>query len=155
MSKQQTVYITYIHATPQKVWEALTSPAFTRQFFFGRAIEIEPKVGGAFALRMENGRVDTEGKVRDWNPPRRLSVTWRVVWLEEFRDFPECIVTFDLEPAGEMVKLTMTEDHPVPIEEKYLEGGRQGWPLILSGLKTLVETGRPLPKFAPMAPGSA
>jgi hypothetical protein len=58
-------------------------------------------------------------------------------------------VTFDLEPADEMAKLTMTEEHPTPIEEKYLEGGRQGWPLILSGLKTLVETGRPLPKFVP------
>jgi uncharacterized protein YndB with AHSA1/START domain len=155
MSGQQTIYITYIHATPQKVWEALTSASFTRQFFFGRAIELEPRVGGAFALRMEDGRVDTEGKVREWNPPRRLAVTWRVVWLEEFRNLPECIVTFDLRPADEMVKLIMTEDHPTPIEEKYLEGGRQGWPLILSGLKTLLETGRPLPKYAPMAPGEA
>jgi uncharacterized protein YndB with AHSA1/START domain len=137
------------------VWEALTSASFTRQFFFGRAIELEPRVGGAFALRMEDGRVDTEGKVREWNPPRRLAVTWRVVWLEEFRNLPECIVTFDLRPADEMVKLIMTEDHPTPIEEKYLEGGRQGWPLILSGLKTLLETGRPLPKYAPMAPGEA
>lgn len=155
MSKQQTTYISYILSTPQKVWDALTSASFTRQFFFGRAIEVEPKAGGAFALRMEDGRVDTEGKVLEWNPPRRFSVTWRVVWLEEFRHLPECIVTFDLELAGEMAKLTMTEDHPTPIEEKYLEGGRQGWPLILSGLKTLLETGRPLPKFAPMAPGEA
>jgi Activator of Hsp90 ATPase homolog 1-like protein len=87
-----------------------------------------------------------------WDPPRRFSVTWRVVWLEEYRALPEAIVSFDLEPVGEMVKLTMTEDHPEPIEEKYLEGGRQGWPLILSGLKTLVETGRPLPRFEPKPP---
>jgi uncharacterized protein YndB with AHSA1/START domain len=155
LTTQPTIYITYIHATPQKVWDALTTPAFTRQYFFGRAIELESKVGGAFALRMEDGRTDTEGKVLAWDPPGRLSVSWHVVWLEEFRHLPECIVTFDLEPAGEMVKLTMTEEHPTAIEEKYLEGGRQGWPLILSGLKTLVETGRPLPKFAPMAPGEA
>jgi uncharacterized protein YndB with AHSA1/START domain len=55
MSKQRTIYITYIAGTLQRVWEALTSPSFTRQFFFGRAVEIEPRVGGAFALRMEDG----------------------------------------------------------------------------------------------------
>ncbi len=149
MSKQQTIYITYILGTPRKVWEALTSPAFTRQFFFGRAVEIEPRVGGAFVLRMEDGKADSECRVQEWNPPHRFSVTWRVVWVEEYRNFPEAIVSFDLEAMGEMVKLTMIEDHPKPIEENYLEGGRQGWPFILSGLKTLVETGRPLPKFEP------
>ena len=148
-TSQATTYITYIHAAPAKVWQALTDPAFTRQYFMGRAIEIAPKVGGRFRLLMGDGRTDTEGVVKAWEPPHRLIVTWNVVWIPEFRDFPEALVTYDLKPIGGMVKLTMTEEHPTPIEEKYLEGGRQGWPLILSGLKTLLETGRPLPRFEP------
>ena len=146
---RSTIYITYINATPETVWQGLIDPVFTRQYFMGRAIEIEPKVGGRFRLLMEDGKTDTEGVVKVWEPPQRLTVTWNVVWIPEFRDFPEAIVTYDLRTVGGMVKLTMTEEHPTPIEEKYLEGGRQGWPLILSGLKTLVETGRPLPKFEP------
>jgi uncharacterized protein YndB with AHSA1/START domain len=146
---QSTTYISYIDAPPGKIWQALIDPALTRQYFMGRAIEIEAKVGGRFRLLMDDGRTDTEGVVRAWDPPHRLTVTWNVVWIPEFRDFPEAIVTYDLKPVAGMVKLTMTEEHPTPIEEKYLEGGRQGWPLILSGLKTLVETGKPLPKFEP------
>ncbi|MBI2487128.1 MAG: SRPBCC domain-containing protein [Deltaproteobacteria bacterium] len=82
------------------------------------------------------------------DPPRRLSVTWHLEWLEEYRhNLPEAIVTFELDPLGDVVRLTMSEFHPEPIEDKYLEGGRRGWPLILSGLKSLLETGRALPKF--------
>jgi uncharacterized protein YndB with AHSA1/START domain len=146
---QSTIYITYINGTPEKVWQGLIDPAFTRQYFMGRAIEIEPRVGGRFRLLMEDGRTDTEGLVKAWEPLHRLTVTWNVVWIPEFRDFPEAIVTYELKSIGGMVKLTLTEEHPTPIAEKYLEGGRQGWPLILSGLKTLVETGKPLPKFEP------
>ncbi|HWA48314.1 MAG TPA: SRPBCC domain-containing protein [Dongiaceae bacterium] len=127
----------------------LVDPTFTRQYFMGRAIEIEPKVGGRFRLVMEDGQTDTEGLVKAWEPPRRLTMTWNVVWIPEFRNFPEAVVTYELKTIGGMVKLTMTEEHSTPIEEKYLEGARQGWRLILSGLKTLLETGKPLPKFEP------
>ncbi len=85
------------------------------------------------------------------DPPRRLVLSWRVEWLEEFRKLPEAVVTFDIEPAGEAVRLTVTQ-LTAPIDEKYLEGGRQGWPAILSGLKSLLESGRPL-KIA-MSPGA-
>jgi hypothetical protein len=60
---------------------------------------------------------------------------------------PENLVTFQIDPLGEVVRLTMTESHQEPVEDKLLEGGRRSWPIILSGLKTLFETGRPLPKF--------
>lgn len=81
------------------------------------------------------------------DPPRRLSLTWHVEWHEDYRRLPEAIVTFQLDPLGDMVRLTMTQSHPEPIEEKYLEGGRRVWPVILSGLKSLLETGHPLPEF--------
>ena len=139
----KTVYVTYIASAPEKVWEALTSAEFTKRFFFGRAVEVEPKVGGSFAMRMPDGRYDIKGKVIEWDPPRRLSVTWEVDF-EEFRELPESLVTYDIEPMGGSVKLTMTEAHRWDVPDAILAGGRQGWPLILSSLKSVLETGKPI-----------
>lgn len=153
MTTESTLYVTYIAATAEKVWEALTSGEYTQRYFFGRRIESDWQVGSAWALRMEDGRVDVAGKVLEADPPRRLSVSWRVEWIEEMRHLPESIVTYTIEPAGEgVVRLTMEEAHPTPIPAELLEGGRQGWPMILSGLKTLLETGRPLAIPVPAPP---
>ncbi len=76
----KTVYVSYIASAPEKVWDALTSASFTRQYLFGRAVEIEQKAGGSFILRMPDGRLDVKGRVMEWDPPRRLSVTWGVDW---------------------------------------------------------------------------
>jgi uncharacterized protein YndB with AHSA1/START domain len=73
----KTVYVTYIAATPEKVWAALTGAEFTRQYFFGRSVELEQRVGGSFILRMPDGRIDVQGRVVECDPPRKLSVTWR------------------------------------------------------------------------------
>jgi uncharacterized protein YndB with AHSA1/START domain len=142
--KPNTVYVIYIASTPDKVWEALTSPDFTRQYFFGRTIEIEPRAGGSFVLRMPDGRVDVKGAVVEWSPPHRLCVTWTVDWIEEMRTLPECLVTYEIEQAGASVKLTMTEAHQWDMPQALLAGGRAGWPVILSSLKSVLETGRPL-----------
>jgi uncharacterized protein YndB with AHSA1/START domain len=142
--KPKTVYVTYIAAPPDKVWEALTSPAFTRQYFFGRTIELEHKVGGSFILRMPDGRVDVAGTVVEYDPPRRLAVTWRVEWIEEMRKLPVCLVSYDVEALEGAVRLTMTEAHQWDVPDEILAGGRMGWPLILSSLKSLVETGTPI-----------
>src|SRR5690349_15138989 len=104
----KTVYVTYIGAPPEKVWAALTDPACTRQYFFGRAVELEPKVGGSFILRMPDGRVDVRGRVVACDPHRLLSVTWRVEWIEEMRKLPECLVTYRIEALDGAVRLTMT-----------------------------------------------
>ena len=142
--KPKTVYVTYIAATPEKVWQALSSPDFTRQYFFGRTIELTPSVGGSFILRMPDGRVDSQGKVVEYDPPRRLSVTWRVEWVEEMRKLPECLVTWQVEALDGAVRLTMTEAHQWDVPDEVLAGGRMGWPLILSSLKSLLETGKPI-----------
>jgi uncharacterized protein YndB with AHSA1/START domain len=146
-TEPSTILVTYIVASGERVWEGLTAPTFTRQYFFGRAVELEQRVGGLFRLVMEDGRIDTQGKVLAWDPPRFLSVTWHVEWMEEFRRLPEAVVAFRIEPLGDLVRLTVSEYHDESLDPKYLEGGRQGWPLILSGLKTLLETGKPLPAF--------
>jgi uncharacterized protein YndB with AHSA1/START domain len=142
--KPKTVYVTYIAATPEKVWQALTDPAFSRQYFFGFAVDVEPRTGGAFAFRYSDGRVHISGKVVDWSPPRRLSCTWLVEGVAEFTELPECLVTYDIERAGDSVRLTMTESHSWDIPDAILSGGQAGWPAILSSLKSLLESGKPL-----------
>jgi uncharacterized protein YndB with AHSA1/START domain len=140
--KPRTVYVTYIAATPEKVWQALTSSEFTRKYFWERDIEIEPKLGGDFALKLPDGKVNVSGKVVAWDPPRKLAVTWKVEWPEEFSKLPECVVTYEIAQAGEAVRLTMTESHSWNVPEAILSGGRTGWPAILSSLKSLLETGK-------------
>jgi uncharacterized protein YndB with AHSA1/START domain len=145
----QTIYVTYIVTTAEKLWAALTSAEFTQQYFFGRRIESDWKVGAIVRYWQEDGTLDVEGTILECDPPRRVSFTWRVMWIEEYRNLPPALVTFQLDSLGEVVRLTMTEAHDESIEEKLLEGGRKGWPVILSGLKSLLETGHALPKFDP------
>jgi uncharacterized protein YndB with AHSA1/START domain len=140
--KPKTIYVIYIAATPEKVWNALTKPELTQKYFWERTIEVEPKVGGAFALKLPDGRVNVQGKVIEYDPPRKLSVTWHVEWPEDFRKLPECLVTYEIAPAGEAVRLIMTESHSWNVPEAILAGGRTGWPAVLSGLKSLLEAGK-------------
>ena len=147
-----TVYVTYIASTPEMVWEALTRAEFTRQYFFGHSIEVEAKVGGNFILRAPDGSVHMSGQVIEYDPPRRLATTWRVEGMESFRELPESLVTYEIEPMGGSVKLTMTEAHQWEVPDAILAGGRQGWPFILSSLKSVLETGNPIVTSVPMGP---
>ena len=140
--KPKTVYVTYIASTPEKVWRALTEAEFSRQYFFGFTIDVEPKTGGAFYYRYPDGRVHVSGKVLEWSPPRRLVCTWIVEAFEDFAQLPECIVAYDIEQTGDAVKLTMTEFHSWEIPDEIMAGGRSGWPAILSNLKSVLETGK-------------
>jgi uncharacterized protein YndB with AHSA1/START domain len=142
-----SVFVFYIATTPEKAWEAITNGDFTKQYFFGRRMESDWNVGSPWKLVIEDGRIDCQGKVLEADPPRRLALTWQVEWIEEMRHLPEAIVTFDIDGLGDVVRLTVSEFHPEGIDEKYVKGGRRGWPIILSGLKSLLETGRPLPNF--------
>jgi uncharacterized protein YndB with AHSA1/START domain len=142
--KPKTVYVTYIAATPEKVWQALTDPAFTKQYFGGFAVDVEPQPGGVFRMLYPDGRVHIRGEVVEWSPPRRFSCTWVVEGMPDFAELPACLVTYEIEQAGEAVRLTMTEAHSWNIPEAILSGGRSGWPAILSSLKSLLETGNPL-----------
>jgi uncharacterized protein YndB with AHSA1/START domain len=142
--KPNTVYVIYIASTPEKVWQALTDPGFSKQYFFGFTVEVEPKTGGKFLMRYPDGRVHARGEVADWSPPRRLSCTWLIEGMGEFDELPECLVTYDIEQAGGSIKLTMTESHSWDVPDAILAGGRSGWPAVLSSLKSVLETGSPL-----------
>ncbi len=142
--KPLTVYTIYIASTPEKVWEALTSAEFSRQYFFGNSVEIEQRVGGAYIVRTPDGALHISGEVMECDPPRRLSFTFNVNWPALIETLGPTLVTYEIEQAGDAVKLTMSESHDRPLSDDILSGGRQGWPAILSSLKSVLETGKPL-----------
>jgi uncharacterized protein YndB with AHSA1/START domain len=142
--KPATVYTIYIAATPEKVWQALTSAEFSRKYFFGNAVEVDPRVGGAYIVRAPDGALHISGEVIECVPPRKLTVTFNVNWPELIEKLGPTLVSYEIEPAGEAVRLTMTESHDRPLSDDILSGGREGWPAILSSLKSLLETGEPL-----------
>lgn len=146
----KTTYAIYIDASAEKVWQGLTEPDFTKAYFAGFAVAIEPKAGGSFRLLAPDGHVHIEGEVVEWSPPRRLVVTWKVVGMPDFRKLPASLVTYAIADAGGCVRLTLTEAFDWDVPDAILSGGRDGWPAILSSLKSPLETGKPLTmKLAP------
>jgi uncharacterized protein YndB with AHSA1/START domain len=142
--KPTTVYTIYIASTPQQVWQALTSAEFSRKYFFGNAVEIDLRVGGSHVMRTPDGALHISGEVIECVPPRKLTVTFNVNWPALIEKLGPTLVTYEIEPAGNAVRLTMTEAHDRPISDDILSGGRTGWPAILSSLKSLLETGEAL-----------
>src|ERR1700732_5079858 len=142
--KPTTVYTIYIAATPEAVWQALTSAELSRKYFFGNAVEVEWKAGGAYVVRPPDGSVHISGEVVECDPPRKLTVTFNVNWPALVEKLGPTLVSYEIEPAGDAVRLTMTESHDRPLSDDILSGGRQGWPAILSSLKSLLETGAAL-----------
>jgi uncharacterized protein YndB with AHSA1/START domain len=142
--KPATVYTIYIAATPEQVWQALTSSEFSRKYFFGNAVEVDLRVGGAYIVRTPDGALHISGEVIECDPPKKLTITFNVNWPALIETLGPTLVSYEIEPAGEAVRLTMTESHDRPLSDDILSGGRQGWPAILSSLKSLLETGQAL-----------
>jgi uncharacterized protein YndB with AHSA1/START domain len=148
--KPMTVYTIYIASTPEKVWQALTSAEFSRKYFFGNAVEVDLRVGGAYVVRTPDGSLHISGEVIECIAARKLTITFNVNWPALIERLGSTLVTYEIEPAGDVVRLTMTEAHDRPLDDDILSGGRQGWPAILSSLKSLLETGEALViKMAP------
>ena len=148
--KPAIVYTIYIASTPEQAWQALTSAEFSRKYFFGNAVEVDLKVGGAYVMRTPDGSLHISGEVVECDPPRKLTVTFNVNWPELIEKLGPTLVSYEIEPAGDAVRLTMTESHDRPLGDDILSGGRQGWPAILSSLKSLLETGKaPVIKMEP------
>jgi uncharacterized protein YndB with AHSA1/START domain/DNA-binding transcriptional ArsR family regulator len=162
MNKPEFVYTTYISTTPERLWQALTEPAFTRQYWDGLAFESDWQAGSEMTVHLKGGVTiaDPAQVVLEANPYRRLSYTWHTFtpqWAASYGLSDEYLakvaaerrskVTFDIEPAGEageLVKLTVVHDG-FDSGSTVLEGISQGWPRLLSELKTLLETGGALP----------
>ena len=142
--KPTLVYTIYIASTPAKVWQALTSAEFSRKYFFGNAVEVDLRVGGAYIVRTPDGALHISGEVIECEPHRKLTVTFNVNWPALIEKLGPTLVTYEIEPRGDAVRLTLTEAHDRPISDDILSGGRSGWPAILSSLKSLLETGEAL-----------
>ncbi|MFJ7216300.1 ArsR/SmtB family transcription factor [Amycolatopsis sp. NPDC098790] len=150
-------YTTYISTTPEKLWQALTEPAFTRQYW-GVAFETDWKAGSPMVWAESGAKTShPEQVVVESDPYRHLSYTWHTFteeWangngidaetLAKLQTEGRSKVTFTLEPQGETVKLTVLHDGFEP-GSTVMAMCSQGWPALLSSLKTLLETGSPLP----------
>ena len=143
MSKSEFVYVTYIRTTIDKLWDALTKPEFTKQYWFGVENRSEWTKGSAWQLVASDGRVFDSGEIVEIDPPRHMVIAWRHQLHEEMRAEGPSRAAFDLETIGDSVKLTIT--HGSDVEgSKLISAVSQGWPRILASLKSLLETGKPL-----------
>jgi uncharacterized protein YndB with AHSA1/START domain len=153
------VHRVYINATPEAIWEAITSPEWTAKYGYHASAEYDLKPGGKYRAvatpEMQSMGMPEElldGEVIEADPPRKLVQTWHALWDEGVAGEQPTRVTWDIEEDdGGITRLTVTHElegapihaEQVSTEAKLREGGG-GWSWILSDLKTLLETGKSL-----------
>ncbi|HZB92351.1 MAG TPA: SRPBCC family protein [Stellaceae bacterium] len=152
MSESRFVYVTYIRTTPEKLWQALTEPEFTRQYWFGMHQESDWTPGSPWRLVFGDGRVADTGAVLESDPPRRLVLKWRNEFRPELKADGDTRCTFLIERDGDMTKLTVTHEADGP--HKAIDAVAQGWPQVLSSLKSFLETGKALPRTTTVPKGA-
>jgi uncharacterized protein YndB with AHSA1/START domain len=137
------VHQVFIRATAEQIWEAITKPEFTSKYFYGTRVESSLAVGSPFLYRAgDSDELLVEGEVLESDPPKRLSVSWRFLYDPELAGEEPSRVTWEIEPQeGGYCKFTAVHDG---LGEKSAEHASGGWVYIVSGLKTLLETGEPL-----------
>jgi uncharacterized protein YndB with AHSA1/START domain len=143
-AKSSFVYVTYIRTTPEKLWAALTTPEFMTKYWFGMNIESGWKTGSPWKLVFPDGRIADAGEIVQIQQPNRLVLRWRNQFRPELHEEGEARCVIEIEPASEVVRLTITHEIDKP-GSKLIGAVGIGWPKILSSLKTLLETGTALP----------
>lgn len=139
-NKSKFVYVTYIRTSPEKLWDALTKPEFTKLYWGGIWQESDWKAGSFWKLMFPDGRPGDNGVIEEIEKPKRLVLTWRNDFVPELKAEGYSRCTFDLEPTDNTVKLTVT--HEMDCEKsKFIDRVSNGWPLVLASLKSLMETG--------------
>ena len=139
MATTEFIYVTYIRTTPEELWEALTSSEFTKQYW--AQLESDWRPGSSWKLTFADGRMADAGEVLESDPPRRLVQTFKALWSEDVEREGTSRVTWEITPVGTSSQLRVTHDQLGESANNELWGG---WPMILSGLKTLIETGEDL-----------
>ena len=138
----EKVFEIYIRTTPERLWEAITDPSIRARYHFGSAVRSDWTPGSPYAL--EHPGADgplAEGENLIVEPPRKLVQTMHVLWSEEAERDGTSRVTWEIEPVGDSCRLTVTHDQLSDEASPEIYGG---WPMILSGLKTWLETGETL-----------
>ncbi len=139
-------YQVFIRATPEQVWQAITDPAWTQRFFHGTAPERPYAAGQPYRTTVvAAGRPAVEGVTLELDPPRRLVQTWRVLYDAAMSEEPPSRVTWEIDPAGEGLTRLRLVHGDLAQSPKTWAGVKDGWVWVLDSLKTLVETGEPLP----------
>ena len=136
------VYELFIKATPEQIWEAITTPEFTARYFYGARIQ---NANGRRIAHGPEGEVWGDEPIFESDPPRRLVHGWRSLYDPELADEEPSRVTWEIESHdGGFSKLTVVHDQleGAPKTAESVSGA--GWMMVLSGLKTLLETGKPL-----------
>ena len=139
-SRSHFVYVTFIRTTPAKLWKALTEPEFMRQYWFNMSIESGWAKGSPWNMRFEDGRLSDAGEILEIDPPQRMVIRWQNEWKPELKAEGPSRCTIELEPVADAVKLTITHEIERPAS-KLITAVSGGWPLVLSNLKSLLETG--------------
>lgn len=143
MTGSKFVYVTYIRTTAEKLWDALTQPEFTRQYWAETWQDCEWQQGASWKLMIPDGRLGDSGEVVEIDRPRRLVLSWRNEFMPELRAEGHTRLTYELEQQGEEVKLTLVHEIDLP-NSKSIDAVSNGWPALLASVKSLLETGRPL-----------
>ena len=136
--KPDFVISTYIRTTADRLWDALTNPETTKQYYYSGQVQSDLRVGGNFSYLAPDGQINLHGEVLEIDPPKKLVTTFKATWAQPGAEITR--VMYEIEPMGEVCRLTMTHfDY-----EKSKAGVEQGWPVVIAGLKTWLETGKPL-----------
>jgi uncharacterized protein YndB with AHSA1/START domain len=138
--RSRFVFVTVIRTTPEKLWEALTDAELIRRYWFDAIVECDWRKGSPWRKSRRDGSLTDTGEVLEIDPPRRLVLRWQGEWRPEFQAEGPCRFTFLLEPMDGAVKLTSTHEIERP-ESRFIAALSEGWPLVLSNLKSLLETG--------------
>jgi uncharacterized protein YndB with AHSA1/START domain len=144
MTEVTKVFRVFIRTTPEELWKAITEPEFTEKYYYGTRVDSTMVPGDAFVYRStEGGAVILDGEVVESDPPRRLVQTFRALWSDEMAAEPPSRVTWEIEVDEQgLTQLTITHDRLD--ESPHTAEAISGWNYILSGLKTLLETGKPM-----------
>jgi uncharacterized protein YndB with AHSA1/START domain len=143
MEHSEFVYVTYIRTSAGKLWRALMEPEFTRKFWHNTVQESDWKAGSAWRIVKPDGSTADSGEVLEVVPPRRLVLKWQNQMFPEMTAEGFSRLTYELEEAGDAVKLTLTHEMEKS-GSKLIDAVRGGWPRILASLKSLLETGESL-----------
>jgi uncharacterized protein YndB with AHSA1/START domain len=147
MTEVQTtqVYQVFVKATPEAVWDAITKPEFTSKYFHGVTIETDPTVRKTWY----QGELANEADVLEYDPPRRLVHSWLSFYDPEMAAEEPSRVSWEIEPQeGGYSLLTVVHDQLEGAPKTAAGVAGPGWTMVLSGLKTLLETGEPLVDYS-------
>ena len=137
----EKVFEIYIKTTPERLWEAITDPELRRQYTFGVGVESDWTNGSRYEAVHPAGGPISAGENLEVDPPRRLVQSFNALWSDDVKSEGTSRVTWEIEPVGDSCRLVVTHDQLREGANDELYGG---WPMILSGLKTLLETGERL-----------